>query len=72
MWVKLKGSLYNLSLVQAIYKEKNTEILLYYRLEQGEYEDYSTIKFNTEKERDVEFERIEKMLLGEKICNSEN
>lgn len=64
MWIKIKGNLYNLSIVQQIFKNKKYEIILFYSLQQEKYEGFSTIIFDSEKERNKEFEKIEKMLLG--------
>ena len=69
MWIKIKGNLYNLSIVQQIFKNKKYEIILFYSLQQENYEDFSTIIFDSEKERNKEFEKIEKMLLGCELCN---
>lgn len=70
MWIKIKGNLYNLSIIQQIFKNKKYEIILFYSLQQEKYEDFSTIIFDSEKERNKEFEKIEKMLLGCELCNT--
>lgn len=63
MWVKIKGNLVNLDNVTEIYRNIYDEKRIYVGSEAGKD---GWFEFDTQEERDQEFDRLERLLLNER------
>lgn len=62
MWIKIRGNLFNMNKIESFYKEPS-KIVFYYSDNDG----LINIDFETDKKRDLFFEKIEKELLQKKL-----
>ena len=62
MWIKIKEELFNLDLIRNISKDREKDLIFYYKIEMEQFEDYTRINFVSTQERDEVFKKIEKIL----------